>query len=31
MADQLFQFQCIHGDPHAGNFAYRPDGTIAHV
>ena len=22
------QFQCIHGDPHAGNFAYRPDGTI---
>ncbi|MDC0661632.1 ABC1 kinase family protein [Marinobacter sp. SS21] len=28
MADQLFRFQCIHGDPHAGNFAYRPDGTI---
>src|SRR5690606_8860492 len=28
MADQLFQFHCIHGDPHAGNFAYRPDGTI---
>ncbi|MBZ2168571.1 MULTISPECIES: ABC1 kinase family protein [Marinobacter] len=28
MADQLFKFQCIHGDPHAGNFAYRPDGTI---
>src|SRR5690606_19378467 len=27
MADQLFQFHCIHGDPHAGNFAYRPDGT----
>ena len=19
MADQLFRFQCIHGDPHAGN------------
>lgn len=28
MADQLFRFRCIHGDPHAGNFAYRPDGTI---
>jgi len=28
MADQLFRFQCIHGDPHAGNFAYRPDGSI---
>lgn len=28
MADQLFRFQCIHGDPHAGNFAYRPDGTV---
>lgn len=28
MADQLFRFHCIHGDPHAGNFAYRPDGSI---
>ncbi|MCP5161155.1 MAG: AarF/ABC1/UbiB kinase family protein [Hahellaceae bacterium] len=28
MADQLFKFQCIHGDPHAGNFAFRPDGTL---
>lgn len=28
MADQLFRFQCIHGDPHAGNFAFRPDGTL---
>jgi predicted unusual protein kinase regulating ubiquinone biosynthesis (AarF/ABC1/UbiB family) len=28
MADQLFRYQCIHGDPHAGNFAYRPDGSI---
>ncbi|WP_297791621.1 AarF/ABC1/UbiB kinase family protein [uncultured Marinobacter sp.] len=28
MADQLFRFQCIHGDPHAGNFAYRPDGSV---
>src|SRR5690554_1839022 len=28
MADQLFRFQCIHGDPQPGNFAYRPDGSI---
>jgi predicted unusual protein kinase regulating ubiquinone biosynthesis (AarF/ABC1/UbiB family) len=28
MADQLFRFQCIHGDPHAGNFSFRPDGSI---
>ncbi|MGO1503181.1 MAG: ABC1 kinase family protein [Marinobacter sp.] len=28
MADQLFRFQCIHGDPHAGNFAFRPDGSL---
>ncbi len=28
MADQLFRFQAIHGDPHAGNFAFRPDGTV---
>jgi len=28
MADQLFRFECIHGDPHAGNFAFRPDGTL---
>ncbi|MFL1406027.1 ABC1 kinase family protein [Marinobacter sp. M1N3S26] len=28
MADELFDFQCIHGDPHAGNFAFRPDGTL---
>jgi len=28
MADQLFSFQAIHGDPHAGNFAFRPDGTV---
>lgn len=28
MADQLFRYQCIHGDPHAGNFAFRPDGTV---
>jgi len=28
MADQLFRFHTIHGDPHAGNFAFRPDGTL---
>lgn len=28
MADQLFRFKAIHGDPHAGNFAFRPDGTV---
>ncbi|ABC28518.1 predicted unusual protein kinase [Hahella chejuensis KCTC 2396] len=28
MADQLFKFHAIHGDPHAGNFAFRPDGSI---
>ncbi|PAU77794.1 protein kinase [Halovibrio salipaludis] len=28
MADGLFRHRCIHGDPHAGNFAYRPDGTV---
>ncbi|MEQ5834665.1 AarF/ABC1/UbiB kinase family protein [Marinobacter sp. NFXS9] len=28
MADQLFRFHAIHGDPHAGNFAFRPDGTL---
>lgn len=28
MADQLFRFHCVHGDPHAGNFAFRPDGSL---
>lgn len=28
MADQLFRFHCIHGDPHPGNYAFRPDGSI---
>jgi len=28
LADQLFKFNVIHGDPHPGNFAFRPDGTI---
>lgn len=28
LTQHLFVFQKIHGDPHPGNFAFRPDGTI---
>jgi predicted unusual protein kinase regulating ubiquinone biosynthesis (AarF/ABC1/UbiB family) len=28
LADQLFVFKQIHGDPHPGNFAFKPDGTV---
>lgn len=28
LSNQLFVFQCIHGDPHPGNFAFRKDGTV---
>ena len=28
MAEQLFVFKQIHGDPHPGNFAFRKDGTV---
>lgn len=28
MAEQLFVFQQIHGDPHPGNFAFRKDGSV---
>ena len=28
LAQQLFCFQQIHGDPHPGNFAFRKDGTV---
>ncbi len=28
LAEQLFVFQQIHGDPHPGNFAFRKDGTV---
>jgi len=28
LADQLFVFKEIHGDPHPGNFAFRADGTV---
>ena len=28
MAEQLFDFQQIHGDPHPGNFAFRKDGKV---
>lgn len=25
---QIFVHHAVHGDPHPGNFAYRPDGTV---
>jgi len=28
LSAQLFDFQCIHGDPHPGNFAFRKDGSV---
>jgi len=28
LADQLFVFKQIHGDPHPGNFAFRPNGAV---
>jgi len=28
LAEQLFVFEQIHGDPHPGNFAFRKDGTV---
>lgn len=28
LAQHLFEFQKIHGDPHPGNFAFRKDGHI---
>lgn len=28
LAEHLFKFQHIHGDPHPGNFAFRKDGKI---
>ncbi|KZZ06915.1 protein kinase, partial [Oleiphilus sp. HI0078] len=28
MAEQLFDFKQIHGDPHPGNFAFRKDGSV---
>lgn len=28
LADQLFIFKQIHGDPHPGNFAFKSDGTV---
>lgn len=27
-AGQLFVLNCIHCDPHPGNFAFRPDGSV---
>ena len=28
MVRQVFDLQVVHGDPHPGNFAFRPDGTV---
>jgi predicted unusual protein kinase regulating ubiquinone biosynthesis (AarF/ABC1/UbiB family) len=28
LSKQLFVHQCIHGDPHPGNFCFRKDGAI---
>jgi len=28
LAEQLFVFKQIHGDPHPGNFAFRKDGSV---
>lgn len=27
-ARQIFEHKIVHGDPHPGNFAFRPDGTV---
>lgn len=26
--EQIFKHHTVHGDPHPGNFAFRPDGTL---
>lgn len=26
--EQIFKHHAVHGDPHPGNFAFRPDGTV---
>ena len=28
IGQQIFQLRAVHCDPHPGNFAFRPDGTI---
>ncbi|MCG8671194.1 MAG: AarF/UbiB family protein, partial [Pseudomonadales bacterium] len=28
MGRQIYQLQKVHSDPHPGNFAFRPDGTL---
>ncbi len=28
VVSQIFEHECIHGDPHPGNFAFRRDGTL---
>lgn len=27
-ARQIFVYKTVHGDPHPGNFAFRPDGSV---
>lgn len=28
IAHQIFELRAVHSDPHPGNFAFRPDGTL---
>ncbi|MGM0563731.1 MAG: ABC1 kinase family protein [Pseudomonadota bacterium] len=28
MGREIFELKAVHGDPHPGNFAFRPDGSI---
>jgi predicted unusual protein kinase regulating ubiquinone biosynthesis (AarF/ABC1/UbiB family) len=28
ISDQIFCHHAVHGDPHPGNFAFRPDGSL---
>lgn len=28
ISQQIFHHHAVHGDPHPGNFAFRPDGTL---
>lgn len=28
MGREIFELKAVHGDPHPGNFAFRPDGSV---
>jgi predicted unusual protein kinase regulating ubiquinone biosynthesis (AarF/ABC1/UbiB family) len=28
ISEEIFQHRAVHSDPHPGNFAFRPDGTL---